>query len=164
MKIIAFVLLVFSLTSQANALKIGYINIDYVVSSSPQFAQANQSIIDEFQPKEDQILLLDKHIKTLADEYNQNYKTFTEENRKAAITKITQLQRQLKLEASALEEQLTLKNTQELRKIQDLINQVIQEIAEEEKFDLVLYQEVAYVSKKINITKTVSETLRLLFE
>ena len=53
---------------------------------------------------------------------------------------------------------------QELSKIQDLINRVIKQVAKDQNFDLILYQEVAYASKKINITPIISQKLRLLFE
>ncbi|HCJ86707.1 MAG TPA: hypothetical protein DHV73_00370, partial [Gammaproteobacteria bacterium] len=63
-----------------------------------------------------------------------------------------------------LKKQLKLKNEQELSKIQDLINRVIKQVAKDQNFDLILYQEVAYASKKINITPIISQKLRLLFE
>jgi len=74
------------------------------------------------------------------------------------------LERQLTQRAAALKKQLELKNFQELGKIQDLINQIIEEVAQEEGFDLILYQQVAYASKRINITPIISQKLRLLFE
>ncbi|SFV81984.1 hypothetical protein MNB_SUP05-12-856 [hydrothermal vent metagenome] len=37
-------------------------------------------------------------------------------------------------------------------------------MAQEEGFDLILYQQVAYASKRINITPIISQKLRLLFE
>ena len=164
MKFIAFALLMFSTVLQAESLKIGYINIDHLVSSSPQFIQANQVVIREFQPQEKQLLTLGKQIQSLADAFNKNSKTLTQSERKAEIQKITNLERQLKQQARALKKQLNLKNEQELSKIQDLINRVIKQVAEDQNFDLILYQEVAYVSKKINITSIISQKLRLLFE
>ena len=71
---------------------------------------------------------------------------------------------QLKQQAQTLKKQLKLKNEQELSKIQDLINRVIKQVAKDQNFDLILYQEVAYASKKINITTIISQKLRLLFE
>jgi outer membrane protein len=164
MKFIAFTLLMFSAVSQAESLKIGYINIDHVVSSSPQFIQANQAVIREFKPQEKQLLMLSKQIQSLADTFNKNSKTLTQVERKTEIKKIANLERQLKQQAQALKKQLKLKNEQELSKIQDLINRVIKQVAEDQNFDLILYQEVAYASKKINITPIISQKLRLLFE
>jgi outer membrane protein len=164
MRFFAFILVLFSGFLQAQPLKIGYINIDHLVSSSPQFIQANQTVIKEFQPQERQLLALRKQVQLSVDTFNKNSKTLTQSERKIEIKKIANLERQLKQQARALKKQLNLKNKQELSKIQDLINRVIKQVAEDQNFDLILYQEVAYVSKKINITPIISQKLRLLFE
>ena len=164
MRFFAFILVLFSGFLQAQPLKIGYINIDHLVSSSPQFIQANQTVIKEFQPQERQLLALSKQIQLLTDTFNKNSKTLTQSERKTEIEKIANLERQLKQQARILKKQLNLKNVQELSKIQDLINQVIKQVAKDQNFDLILYQKVAYVSNKINITPVISQKLRLLFE
>ena len=163
MKNIVFALLVFSTTLHAESLKIGYINIDYLVSSSPQFIEANQIVIKEFKPQEEQLLLLSQTIQLLADDFNKNSKSLTQSERKTEIQKIANLERQLKQQARTLKEQLKLKNEQELGKIQAVINKVIKEVAETQKFDLILYQEVAFASKKVNITPIIKQKLRQLF-
>ena len=164
MRFFAFILVLLSGSLQAQPLKIGYINIDHLVSSSPQFIQANQVVIKAFQPQEKQLLALSKQIQLSVDTFKKNSKTLTQSKRKIEIKKIANLERQLKQQARALKKQLNLKNEQELSKIQDLINRVIKQVAEDQNFDLILYQKVAYVSKKINITPIISQKLRLLFE
>ena len=166
-----FLLLVilFSGWSQASlsddqSVKIGYINIDHLVTSSPQFIQANQEVINEFQPQEKDLVILAQQIQDLADKFNKISKTLNQSERKSEVNKIAKLERQLTQRAAALKKQLELKNFQELGKIQDLINQIIEEVAQEEGFDLILYQQVAYASKRINITPIISQKLRLLFE
>jgi len=73
-----FLLLVilFSGWSQASlsddqSVKIGYINIDHLVTSSPQFIQANQEVINEFQPQEKDLVILAQQIQDLADKFNK---------------------------------------------------------------------------------------------
>jgi len=150
--------------SDDQSAKIGYINIDHLVTSSPQFIQANQEVIKEFQPQEKDLVILAQQIQDLADKFNKIIKTLNRSERKSEVNKIAKLERQLKQRAAALKKQLELRNFQELGKIQDLINQIIEEVAQEEGFDLILYQQVAYASKKINITPIISQKLRLLFE
>ena len=164
MRFFAFILVLLNGSLQAQPLKIGYINIDHLVSSSPQFIQANQVVIKAFQPQEKQLLALSKRIQLSADTFNKNSKKLTQVERKTEIKKIANLERQLKQQAQTLKKQLKLKNEQELSKIQDLINRVIKQVAKDQNFDLILYQEVAYASKKINITPIISQKLRLLFE
>jgi len=150
--------------SQAKTLKIGYINVDHLVTSSAQFIQANQIVIKEFQPQQDELITLANKINSLVKEFKQDKDTLSKLEIKSEIKKITNLEQQLKRQASSLKKQLALRNTQELSKIQDLINQTIKAIAIEKKFDLILYQEVAYVSKELNITPLIAEQLRLQFE
>ena len=150
--------------SDDQSAKIGYINIDHLVTSSPQFIQANQEVINEFQPQEKDLVILAQQIQDLADKFNKISKTLNQSERKSEVNKIAKLERQLTQRAAALKKQLELKNFQELGKIQDLINQIIEEVAQEEGFDLILYQQVAYASKRINITPIISQKLRLLFE
>ena len=164
MRFFAFILVLLNGSLQAQPLKLGYINIDHLVSSSPQFIQANQVVIKAFQPQEKQLLALSKRIQLSADTFNKNSKTLTQVERKIEIKKIANLEYQLKQQAQTLKKQLKLKNEQELSKIQDLINRVIKQVAKDHNFDLILYQEVAYASKKINITPIISQKLRLLFE
>ncbi len=150
--------------SQAKTLKIGYINVDHLVTSSPQFIQANQIVIKEFQPQQDELITLANKINSLAKKFKQDQDSLSQSEIKSEIKKITDLERQLKQQASSLKKQLALRNKQELSRIQDLINQVIKKIAVEKKFDLILYQEVAYVNKELNITSLIAEQLRLQFE
>ena len=106
MRFFAFILVLFSGFLQAQPLKIGYINIDHLVSSSPQFIQANQVVIKAFQPQEKQLLTLSKQIQLSADTFNKNRKTLTQSERKTEIKKIANLERQLIQQAQALKKQL----------------------------------------------------------
>ena len=147
------IVVLFSGWSQAGlfdnqSVKIGYINIDLLVTNSPQFIQANQKIIKTFQPQENNLALLAEQIQALADKFNKISKTLDQYERKSEINKIAKLERQLKQRTATLKKQLERRRLQELIQIQDLINQIIEDLAKKEKYDLILYQEVAYASKK----------------
>ena len=162
--IIIFIALLSSSVLYAQSVKIGYINIDHVVTSSPQFSQENDRIITRFKPKERNLLLLSNNIQVLVNKLNKNKDDFSQSEIKTEINKITNLEQKLKQQALTLKKQLALENKQSLGKIQNLINMVIRKIAEEQNFDLILYQKVAYASKKINITTLVSQKLKQQFK
>jgi len=145
-------------------LKIGYINIDHVVNSSPQFIQANQRVIKEFKPHEEQLLALSEDLQALVDKLNNSKDKLTQAQIKDSIVSIKSLEKRIKAKALSLKQKLKEKNNQELGKIQALINQVIAEVAKEQQFDLILYQEVAYASENVNITKSISQKLKHLNE
>ena len=163
-KLIIFVALLSSGVLYAQPIKIGYINIDHIVTSSPQFLQENDRVISKFKSRENNLLLLSSTIQSLVNKLNKNKDSFSQKKIKTEINKITNLERKLKQQALTLKEQLTFENKRALGKIQDLINKVIRKIAEEQNFDLILYQKVAYASKKINITALVSLKLKQQFK
>jgi outer membrane protein len=161
---LTFFLLLFNTVLSAQSPKIGYINIDHIVTSSPQYSQANDRVINKFKPKERHLLLLSNNIQVLVNKFNKNKDGFSQTEIKTEINKITNLERKLKQQALALKKQLALENKKALGKIQNLINKVISKIAKEQGFDLILYQKVAYASKKINITALVSQKLKQQFK
>jgi len=161
---LTFFLLLFNTVLSAQSLKIGYINIDHIVTSSPQYSQENDRVINKFKPKERHLLLLSNNIQVLVNKFNKNKDGFSQAEIKTEINKITNLERKLKQQALALKKKLALENKKALGKIQNLINKVIRKIAKEQGFDLILYQKVAYASKKINITALVSQKLKQQFK
>ena len=58
-----------------------------------------------------------------------------------------------------IREDLNLRRNEELAGIQERANKVIQQIAESEKFDLILQDPVVYASQRIDITDKVIKAL-----
>lgn len=164
MKIYLVFFLLFASASYSKPAKIGYINIDHVVTRSPQFSQANDRVIRKFKPQENDLIFLDNNIKSNINRFNKNKDNFSKSEIKQKIKKIADLERELKQKALSLKKQLAHENNQELEIIQNLINTIIREIAKEQNFDLILYQKVAYASKKVNITSLVSQKLKQQFK
>jgi outer membrane protein len=63
-----------------------------------------------------------------------------------------------------MQQTLNKKNIKLLAKIQKQINFVILKIAKAQKYDLILYQEVAYANNNINITDLIAEKLNALYK
>ena len=152
-----------SISVQANNAKIGYINIDQVVNASPQFASASQKLIKTFKPQEKKLVKLNQDLQTLVDKFNNKKEGLSKENINSLIAEIKSLEQRVKSQALLLQKQLKQANEQELEKIQTLINLVIKEVAKKQAFDLILYQEVAFASNKVNITQVISNKLKELF-
>jgi len=165
MKFILYLLIFLTSTIvSAQSIKIGYVNIDHVVTSSPQFILANQEVVKEFKPKEQELVNLASKIKQQVNNFNKNKDNNSKEINNKKLQKIAKLETKLKQKALIIKKQLQARNEKEINKIQSLINQVISQIAKDENYDLILYQEVAYASKSINISNKIVSKLRELFE
>ena len=66
MRVIALFFLALLVTSiNANSVKIGYIDVEKVINNLPQYQQDNDSLVQRFEPKKQQLLDLFKHIELL---------------------------------------------------------------------------------------------------
>ena len=58
-----------------------------------------------------------------------------------------------------LREDIDLRRREEINKLQVKVNEVIEELAKEKKYDLIVYQGVAYASPSIDLTDEVIKAL-----
>ena len=68
--IVVFFLTLLVSSINANSVKIGYIDVEKVINSLPQYQQNNDSLVQRFEPKKQQLLDLFKHIELLKENLN----------------------------------------------------------------------------------------------
>jgi outer membrane protein len=164
MKFIILLLLIFSAISKADVTKVGYINLDHIISSSPQYIKLIQDIKKEFKSEQDELLKLEKEISSAVGNFNKNQEKMSEEKARSEFQKIKDLENKFIEKREMLQKRQDLKEQNGVNEILSQINIIIKDIAKKNNFDLVLYQKVAYVNEKINITSEISEKLRLSFK
>lgn len=164
--ITAFLLLFLSFitVAQDDALKIGYVNMRHLINSSPQFNKANQIIVDEFQEQQEEVLGLGERFEAKLEKFKTEKSLLSEVDIQIQLQELKTDEKTLQDKVKALKETLEIRKTEELGMVQDAVNAAIKTIAEAHKFDLILYQEVAHISKKANITALIKEQLRKTFE
>ena len=139
-------------TASAQTLKIGYINIEEILSNSSQYQQESTQLAKEFQPKKQELLDLLDHINLLQLKLEKTSSHLSTESLQNKVDNINKLKVYFKKETELWQQQLTKKKLIALDRIQTLINRIIIKVAMDEKYDLILYQEVAFVSDEINIS------------
>jgi outer membrane protein len=159
MKHILFLIFTTLFTTQVFATKIGYINIDTLLNESAQFKQSQQEIAAEFKQKDKKIEQQAKKIEQLLAEFQEQQDDLTQAEKKEKIATIKKLDNNLKEVVAKTKQQFELRNAEELQKIQNNINTIIKQFATANDFDLILYKDIAFVSKKIDITDKISEKL-----
>ena len=149
-----------SFAIQAETIKIGYINTEKVVNNLPQYQQSVDEISKEFEPKKQELLDLFKHIELLRAKINAINSTENKENLQIELSKLTSLEESFKQETEFWQEMMNTKKIKLLQKIELLINNTINELAISENYDLILYENAAFVSDEINITNKVIERIQ----
>ena len=156
MRVIALFFLALLVTSiNANSVKIGYIDVEKVINNLPQYQQDNDSLVQRFEPKKQQLLDLFKHIELLKENLNNFDKSINNDLYQKELDKIKELEVSFQSEIELWQYQLNQDKLLLLQKIETMINQAINEFAASENYDLILYENAAFVSDDINITNQI---------
>jgi len=161
MKILVIsVLALLSFSAFTQTIKIGYINTEQVVNNLPQYQQSVGDLSKEFEPKKQELLDLFKHIELLRAKIIIINNSDNKQNLKIELSKLASLEESFKQETEFWQETMNTKKIELLQKIELLINNTINELAISENYDLILYENAAYVSEKVNITNKVIERIQ----
>ena len=153
--IVLFLLALLVTSINAQSIKIGYIDVEEVINSLPQYQHDNDSLIQQFEPKKQQLLDLFKHIELLKENLNNVDKSINNENYQKELDNIRELEASFQKETELWQQQLNQKKYESLQKIEAMINKAIEEFAISENYDLILYQNAAYASDQVNITNQI---------
>ena len=153
--IVVFFLALLVSSINANSVKIGYIDVEKVINSLPQYQQDNDSLVQRFEPKKQQLLDLFKHIELLKENLNNFDKSINNDLYQKELDKIKDLEVSFQSETKLWQYQLNQDKLLLLQKIETMINQAINEFASSKNYDLILYENAAFVSDDINITNQI---------
>ena len=153
------VLLAFSSMALAIDYKIGFVNTERLFREAAPAKRAQQKLEREFAARDAEIQKLSKQVRDLQAVLDRDGATMSESDRRNKERDLANLSRDLQRGQREFREDLNLRRNEELAGFQERANKVIQQIAEAEKFDLILQDPVVYASQRIDITEKVIKAL-----
>jgi len=138
--------------SYAANIKIGFIDTNIVVTSLTQYKESIDSISREFEPKKQELLDLFNHIELLRANIESTKNTSSSKSLNEELKNLEKLELNFKEETEFWQKTMNNKKIILLNNIEMIVNQAINEYATQEEFDLILYENVAFASDKVNIT------------
>ena len=151
-----------ALTASAETIKIGYIDTEQVVNNLPQYQKRVLEISKEFEPKKQELLDLFNHIELLREKIDTISKSEKKENLQIKLSELASLEESFKQETEFWQEIMNNKKFELLQQIELLINNTIKSLAISEGYDLILYENAAFVSDEVNITYKIIERIEKL--
>jgi len=157
---VALALLGWSLAAGAQApqLKIGFVNTERVFREAAPAKRAQQVLEREFSARNADLAKLEKEGRDLQAELERENVTMPEATRRDKERRLADISRDFQRKQREVREDLNMRRNEELAKVQERATRVINQIAEQEKFDLIL-QEAAFASGRIDITEKVIKAL-----
>lgn len=157
-KIIMLALLLGAGLVQAADFKVGVVDTERVLRESAPAIKAEKKIEKEFSGRDQEIKKLMKQARELQAELDKDDGKLSDVDRRNKDRELSALNVDLQRMQREFREDLNLRKNEELAVVLELANKAIQEIADTEKYDLIL-QEAVYRNPKIDITDMVIQRL-----
>lgn len=139
-------------------LKIGFVKLERLFKEAAPAVKAQKKIEKEFAARDQELQKLAKQARDMQASLEKDGVTMSESERRDKEQDLARMNRDLQRMQRELREDLNLRKNEELAAVLERANKVIQQIAESEKFDLIL-QEAVYISPRIDITDRVIKAL-----
>lgn len=155
---LAALMLLVAMQASAAELKIGFVNTERVFREAAPALKAQKKLEKEFAGREQELQKMAKQAKELQTYLEREGMTISETERRNKERDLANLNRDFQRAQREFREDLNLRRNEELGSVHDRARKTIMEIAEKEKFDLVL-EEAVYFSPRIDITERVLKAL-----
>ena len=144
--------------AQAAEMKIGFVNTERVFREAAPAKRAQQKLEREFAARNAELAKVEKQGRDLQNELERENVTLPEAQRREKERQLADISRNFQRLQREIREDLNLRRNEELASVQERATRVINQIAEQEKFDLVV-QEAVFASTRIDITDKVIRAL-----
>jgi outer membrane protein len=157
---IAFMLgaLAFGAQVQAEDFRVGFVNTDRIFREANSAKQAQVKLEQEFSRREKELNDLGASLKTASDKFEREAPALAESQRGQRQKQLLDQDREFQRKRREFQEDLNARKNEELQQVLDRANRVVKQVAEAEKYDLIL-QEAVYINPRHDITDKVIRAL-----
>ena len=145
--------------SAAPALKIAVINVEKLVTSSPQYTQAQAQIKAEFEKRGNELQAKGKQLAQDVDTFQRNADVMTPDDRVKKENDLMTRRNDLKYQEQKFQQDFQGRNQQLSRQVMEKLKSTITKIAQKDGYTLVL-QDPIYADGGFDITDQVLAQLK----
>jgi outer membrane protein len=158
MKILAVLMASWAFAAGAAEMKIGFVNTERVFREAAPAKRAQQKLEREFAQRNAELAKIEKQGRDLQTELERENVTIPEPQRREKERQLADISRNFQRMQREIREDLNLRRNEELASVQERATRVINQIAEQDKYDLII-QDAVFASGKIDITEKVIRAL-----
>ena len=138
--------------------KAGFIHTDRVFREASSAKAAQAKLEQEFSRRDKEINDLGNTLKTATEKFERDAPTLSDSQRQTRQRQLVDQDREFQRKRREFQEDLNARKQEELQQILDRANRVVKQVAEAEKYDVIL-QEAVYVNPRLDITDKVIKAL-----
>ena len=146
--------------AQAADVKIGFVSIAKILNSAPQAESASKRLEQEFAPRKKGLDEAQKSLRKIEEKLAKDGAVMSESQRRNMENDFRNQARELKRSGDEFREDFNLRRNEELGKFQKQVLDVINSVAKEDGFDLVVNDSATlYASPQVDVTDKVLKRL-----
>ena len=142
----------------AQDFRVGFVNTDRIFKEATSAKAAQVKLEQEFSKREKELLDQGATIKVQSDKLEREAPTLSESQRATRQKQLVDQDRDFQRKRREFQEDLNSRKNEELQLVLERANKVVKQVAEAEKYDLVL-QDAVYINPKHDITDKVIKSL-----
>ncbi len=162
-KFLCSALLAFALGTGAavaqDAIKIGFVSSERILRDAAPAKAAQQKLEQEFSKRDKELQDMAARLKQMSERLDRDAAVTPENERSRRQREFADLDRDFQRKQREFREDLNQRRNEELSQVVEKANRVIRQIAEQERYDLILSDQVVHVSPRIDITDKVLKAL-----
>ena len=145
----------------AEDFRVGFVNTDRVFREANSAKAAQAKLEQEFAKREKDLNDMGNTLKSASDKFEREAPTLSEGQRTQRQKQLIDQDREFQRKRREFQEDLTARKNEELQQVLERANRIVKQVAEQEKYDLVL-QEAVYINPKHDITDKVIKALNAI--
>jgi outer membrane protein len=138
--------------------KAGFIHTDRVFREASSAKAAQAKLEQEFSRRDKEINDLGNTLKTATEKFERDAPTLSDSQRQTRQRQLMDQDREFQRKRREFQEDLNARKNEELNQLGERINKVVKQLAEQEKYDIIVDQAV-YISPQHDITDKVIKAL-----
>lgn len=155
-------LMIVASPAMAQQLRVGYVDMKQLLDNAPQVLAGREKLDLEFRPRNETIEFQERQAQAMDDRLQRG--DLSDDARIRLDRELREMRRNVNRQKEDLRDELSFRRTEEVQKLEDQINQAVQEIARNNGYDLILSSPVLYADSALDITQLILDQLRLEYE
>ena len=144
--------------AQAQEFRAGFVNTDRIFREANTAKAAQAKLEQEFSRREKELVDLGNSLKSATEKFEREAPTMAESQRTARQRQLVDQDREFQRKRREFQEDLGARKNEELGQVLERANRVVKQVAEQEKYDVIL-QEAVYINPKHDITDKVIKAM-----
>jgi outer membrane protein len=147
-----------SLAAHAQDFRIGFVNTDRIFREANMAKSAQAKLETEFSKRERDLIAQGEKLRVDSEKFEKDAPTLSETQRNTRQRTLVEQDRDFQRKRREFQEDLNNRKNEELQGVLERANRIVKQVAETEKYDVIL-QEAVYFNPKHDITDRVIKAL-----